>query len=276
MVWCFMYWRCPVCLSPLMLQQSTYRCINGHTHDKAKEGYVNLLLAHKKKSLDPGDSKAMLLSRRLFLEQGHYQPLASALAQRIKEVAQSPSPVLLDIGCGEGYYLEQILQTNPHLAIWGIDIARDAARLAAKRLPHHQFAVASSFDLPIPDNSVDLVTCVFAPVNEQEILRVLKPNGLWLWVRPGANHLQQLRDLIYTQARLHNTDLTLPSTFQVLEPQTVKYSLVLSQTASISALLEMTPYYWSASQQIQQLVKQLETLEVQIDFQIIALQKSYI
>lgn len=50
---------------------------------------------------------------------------------------------------------------------------------------------------------MDLVTCVFAPVNEQEILRVLKPNGLWLWVRPGANHLQQLSDPIYTQARLH-------------------------------------------------------------------------
>ena len=136
-----MHWRCPVCHLPLVLHQSTYSCSNQHSYDRAKEGYVNLLLAHRKKSADPGDTKAMLMSRRLFLEQGHYQPLALALAQHIQTANLTPQSVLLDIGCGEGYYLQQIATQNPELTIWGIDIARDAARMAAKRLPMMQFAV---------------------------------------------------------------------------------------------------------------------------------------
>ena len=268
-----MNWRCPVCHSPLLLEQKSYRCANGHTHDLAKEGYVNLLLAHKKKSADPGDSKAMLLNRRMFLEQGHYQPLAAALAQRITELTSVQPQVLLDIGCGEGYYLNQIAQTNPHLAIWGIDIARDAARLAAKRLPVMHFAVASSADLPVANESVDIVTTVFAPINEVEVMRVLKPKGLWFWVRPGANHLYQLRELIYTQARLHTTELKLPETLEVVTIQPVQYLLNLHHASSIAALLAMTPYYWSASVETQHDINQLNHLEVQVDFQVVILQK---
>ncbi|WP_020559126.1 putative RNA methyltransferase [Thiofilum flexile] len=268
-----MYWRCPVCHSPLKLENTTYRCANGHTHDQAKEGYVNLLLAHQKKSLDPGDNKAMLLSRRLFLEQGHYQPLADALAQYITELTASRPQVLLDIGCGEGYYLNHIAQANPALSIWGIDIARDAARLAAKRLPTLHFAVASSAHLPVADESADIITTVFAPISEAEITRVLKPQGSWLWVRPGTKHLYQLRDLIYTQARLHSTDLKLPDTLQLLSTHPIQYSLNLNNSSSIAALLAMTPYYWSASLETQERINQLNQLTIQIDFQILQLKK---
>lgn len=271
-----MDWRCPVCHTTLKLENTIYRCINSHTYDRAKEGYVNLLLAHKKKSADPGDSKAMLLSRRMFLEQGHYQPLADALAQTIANYAQGQAQTLLDIGCGEGYYLDQIIQNNPSLQIWGIDIARDAARFAAKRLPSMHFAVASSADLPLADNSVDIVTTVFAPINEAEVVRVLKPNGIWLWVRPGANHLYQLRDLIYAQARLHNTELALPHSLQLLSTQPIQYVLSLQDSKSIEALLAMTPYYWSASLETQQTVKHLSQLTIQVDFQLLALKKSII
>ena len=37
--------RCPVCEEPLLRQERSYRCTNGHLFDIARKGYVNLLLA---------------------------------------------------------------------------------------------------------------------------------------------------------------------------------------------------------------------------------------
>lgn len=80
-----MHWRCPVCHELLHVKGASLTCSNQHTFDRAKEGYVNLLLANKKKSSDPGDSKPMLVSRRQFLQQGFYAPLADALAATIDQ-----------------------------------------------------------------------------------------------------------------------------------------------------------------------------------------------
>src|SRR5215471_11482909 len=67
---------CPVCHEPLTNLGPLYQCPKGHTFDIAKQGYVNLLLAHQRKSKQPGDNKEMILARTHFLEQGYYQPIS--------------------------------------------------------------------------------------------------------------------------------------------------------------------------------------------------------
>lgn len=74
---------CPVCSSPLEASAKTYRCLNNHSYDTAKEGYVNLLLANQKHSREPGDSKEMLEARTSFLNKGYYKPLARSAASLI-------------------------------------------------------------------------------------------------------------------------------------------------------------------------------------------------
>jgi len=74
---------CPVCSSPLSLEGRSYYCVNNHSYDISKEGYVNLLLANQKQSRDPGDSKEMLEARKSFLNRGYYKPLARAVASII-------------------------------------------------------------------------------------------------------------------------------------------------------------------------------------------------
>ena len=76
---------CPICQNSLIQHQPSqgYYCKNKHHFDKAKEGYLNLLPVQHKKSKEPGDSQAMMRSRRHFLEAGYYQPLAKALANLI-------------------------------------------------------------------------------------------------------------------------------------------------------------------------------------------------
>jgi 23S rRNA (guanine745-N1)-methyltransferase len=41
-------------------------CENGHPFNIAKEGYVNLLLSHQRKSKHPGDDPDMVMARRRF------------------------------------------------------------------------------------------------------------------------------------------------------------------------------------------------------------------
>jgi 23S rRNA (guanine745-N1)-methyltransferase len=74
---------CPLDGKPLSLNERSWHCDNNHSYDVAKQGYVNLLPVQNKRSKDPGDSKAMVQARREFLEQGHYQPLAQALANTV-------------------------------------------------------------------------------------------------------------------------------------------------------------------------------------------------
>ena len=72
---------CPVCKEELKLDGRTYRCINNHCFDCAKQGYVNLLQSNKSKSKRHGDDKRMVAARTAFLSRGYYDPLISAVAE---------------------------------------------------------------------------------------------------------------------------------------------------------------------------------------------------
>ncbi|WP_449291493.1 putative RNA methyltransferase [Nonomuraea marmarensis] len=76
------YLICPVCRADLRLGESTLRCVQGHTFDVAKQGYVSLLVG----SRPPGtaDSAAMVAARAEFLDAGHYAPLTAAVAETVK------------------------------------------------------------------------------------------------------------------------------------------------------------------------------------------------
>ena len=71
---------CPLDGAPLQCQGSAWCCPAGHSFDIASQGYANLLPVHKKRSLDPGDSKEMVAARRRFLNAGFYQPIAAAVS----------------------------------------------------------------------------------------------------------------------------------------------------------------------------------------------------
>ncbi len=65
---------------------------------------------------------------------------------------------MLDVGCGEGYTVEEINNRFPDIIIEGSDIEDDMVLLASRNLSHINFNVESSCDLQRKDNSFDLVT----------------------------------------------------------------------------------------------------------------------
>ncbi|MFR8727571.1 MAG: putative RNA methyltransferase [Dysosmobacter sp.] len=157
--------RCPVCGGPLDREERVYRCADRHSYDIAKEGYTYLLPPNQKHSADPGDDKAMSAARRDFLSKKYYAPLLNTLCSRILPLV-GEHPVILDAGCGEGYYTAGIraalTAAGKTPAIAGIDISKSILRLAAKREKQVEFAVASCYHLPFADETADLLLDCFS------------------------------------------------------------------------------------------------------------------
>ena len=262
---------CPICTELLTLNSSatSYQCQNQHCFDIAKDGYLNLLPVQHKGSKEPGDNKQMMTARRAFLEAGFYAPMAKAVAMMIN--ANSPEHqalTLLDIGCGEGYYSRNIAYhcpQNPPIALHGVDIAKFAIAAAAKKQPTARFIVASSNRLPYPKQTFDWLLKVFAPANDDELKRLLKPAGFLLTVTPGPRHLWQLKQFIYSDVREHALDAPLPVDFVSIDSLRLRYQITPDADQRI-ALLQMTPFAWRANKSCQQTLKDAPAFSIDTDF----------
>jgi len=262
---------CPICQSPLMqhIPSKGYYCKKKHHFDMAKEGYLNLLPVQHKKSKEPGDSRAMMRSRRNFLEAEYYLPMAKAIAALIDKNKTESSPMhILDMGCGEGYYsrqLEAFCENSEDLDLHGIDIAKNAIFAAAKKQDNARFIVASNKRLPYTDNFFDLLLRVYAPSNDDEVKRILKPEGLLLTVTPGPRHLWQLKEFIYKKVNEHDITVELPEGFKEIESQRISYSIKPDQDNRM-ALLQMTPFAWRAKAEMLNTIQKATGLEIETDF----------
>jgi 23S rRNA (guanine745-N1)-methyltransferase len=244
---------CPVCAAPLTREERAFRCANGHSFDLARQGYVHLI-----GSRHPGDTKPMLQARRAFLAAGHYRPLADALAdlalahlasQRAARPAGAAPPAILDAGCGEGYYIGRLCRTLADAGIaarcFGLDVAKEAVRMAAAHAPEVQFLVADiKGRLPFADASLDVLLNVFAPRNPAEFARVLAPGGLLLVAIPTPAHLAELRAIlpllaIEDQKREHVL-AQLAGAFALAASRELAYELALDP-AEARLLITMTP-----------------------------------
>ena len=143
------YYLCPLCQQALTLTDKTYRCVNNHSFDKAKQGYVNLLPVQFKHSKAPGDNKEMVVARRAFLDKQFYQPLVDKMLALYQQYAKQDLP-LLDAGCGEGFYTHQH-KTNKN-QVYGVDIAKETIKIAAKRYQDCHFSVGTLSKLSFDDN----------------------------------------------------------------------------------------------------------------------------
>jgi 23S rRNA (guanine745-N1)-methyltransferase len=216
-----------------------------------------------KHSAEPGDNKQMMQARREFLEAGYYEPMAKAVAMMVN--ASHPTH-LLDLGCGEGYYSRAIeAYCSNAMVLHGVDIAKFAIAAAAKKQANARFIVASANRLPYADQYFDFVLRVFAPSNEHELRRILKPSGLLLTVTPGPRHLWQLKEFIYAEVKEHALENDLPQGFERMDMQRISYKIAPNSQQRID-LLQMTPFAWRANESVRQAIKDAAELEIETDF----------
>lgn len=273
---------CPVCFAkggvePLNRKEHTYVCEKGHSFDRAKSGYVNLLLPGEKHSKVPGDNQVMVAARQKFLNKGYYQPLADAvgncLFQSLSVLPHQPPYTILDAGCGEGYYTNHMRNVLTHqnvsFRMFGIDISKIALDKAAKRDKITEYAVASIFHLPEDDASLDALTILFAPYSPEETQRVLKPDGLLLLVVPGERHLLELKNAVYDKPYVNEVKDEALDGFDLLDHRHLEYPMELSCNEDIENLFTMTPYYYKTTKENQQRLSALNFLRVTASFEIL-------
>ncbi|MDC4699011.1 methyltransferase domain-containing protein [Acinetobacter baumannii] len=261
---------CPVCRQRLELVSKTWRCEQGHSYDIAKQGYVNLHVVQHKHSKNPGDTPESIDARRAFLQGGYYQPLQQAVVHLLKDLK---AKMVLDIGCGEGYYTSAMQQVVEQCI--GVDIAKNAVQRAAKLNDKVTWVVGTGATLPVIDQSMDVCTSLFSPIPQTEILRVLKDDGYLIVVTPATNHLYAMREALFEQVNPHTPQKfveQLQDLFELKEQQVIDAPLVLDQQA-LKNLIAMTPYAYKASPERRMQLEQKAHLQVTASFQIYLFQK---
>jgi 23S rRNA (guanine745-N1)-methyltransferase len=288
---------CPVCKESLHANESnkSLSCVNNHSFDRARQGYLNLLLAHKKKSKNPGDSQEMVIARQAFLNSNFYRPISDSLNQIIVELvlklkdqfaqseelneeAHGPCQVL-DIGCGEGYYSQRLHHSlSDHQIdhkLFGLDISKDAVIAAAKRAKaeddkESEWLVASAIDIPLQAHSIDIATCLFTRLMPESYHKVIKQDGFFICVNTGEKHLIELREKLYEEITKAEFDpvKNMGEDFELVDHQQVSYQNTLSSQQQIQDLLLMTPHNWRTKADKKESLASLEELTVTIDAQI--------
>lgn len=269
----FNFLSCPVCHNPLVRHERVLSCARGHSFDIASKGYVHLLLSQDKHSKDPGDSKEMAQARKRFLDKGYYAPLAQALCDETKKLLPQntpESPLVVDAGCGDGYYTHALhrsfVESSMAIQLYGLDISKEAIRLAAGRCKEINFVVASLFKIPLLSEAAHVLINAFAPASDSEFARVLKKQGHLVTVIPGRDHLFELKSVLYEKPYLNDEkEPELPS-FTREKQVRVKQFIHIPSPEDLQDLVLMTPYYWKTPKEGLERLGKLSSLKTTIDF----------
>jgi 23S rRNA (guanine745-N1)-methyltransferase len=183
---------CPVrdCRLPLNREETRLLCPRGHSFDVARSGYVNLLQPQDRRSDQPGDTADAVAGRRRLHDLGVTEPLLRGIASI---AAAKSEDIVLDAGCGDGFYLGSLARESGFDA-HGVDISTAAIDAAARRYPACEWIVANAdLQLPYADRSFSLVLSITARMNPAEFRRVLFNDGRVLIAIPAPQDLIELR-----------------------------------------------------------------------------------
>jgi 23S rRNA (guanine745-N1)-methyltransferase len=233
---------CPVrgCGAPLARADRALVCPRGHRFDRARSGYHNLLQPQERRSRRPGDSAAALAARRRLFDGGHGDWLVPHLLAAFDALRLPPGATVLDVGCGEGFYLGTLARER-RIEAYGLDISAPAVDLAARRYPSATWIVANADrTLPYAAGSFDLALALTSRLNPGELRRVLAPaapasphsgGGFLLLAVPAADDLVELRSAVLGEGRLRDrlqpALASLAAQFELVRHVTVRTRLCL-------------------------------------------------
>jgi 23S rRNA (guanine745-N1)-methyltransferase len=209
---------CPVrdCRLPLARESKQLVCGRGHSFDAARSGYFNLLQPQERRSKQPGDTSEAVQGRRRLHDLGVTMPLLLGIAEMVHA---SREDVVLDAGCGDGFYLGTLARETGFDA-HGVDISTAAIDAAARRYPECEWIVANADRfIPYADKSFSLILSITARMNAGEFRRVLREDGRLLVAIPAPDDLIELRGA--GRDRVERTAETFAGEFKLLEQRRV-------------------------------------------------------
>lgn len=273
--------KCPVCQEKLIKTDNTFKCEKNHSYDISSKGYTNMLLANQRHSINPGDSKEMILSRVRFLEKDYYHILRKTILDTINKYASWDSFSFCDLACGEGYYTNYLhtkLNENHKVSSVGIDISKYAIieackKKRAEKLENIDYFIGNLMNLPFNSSSFDFMLNCFALLDEKEFHRVLKENGYFIRVLPDADHLLGIKEVLYKNVILNVMKEKTINGFTLVDEIHIKDDITLKSKEEIYDLFTMTPYYYKTSKESINKLLSLNTLKTRISFVLLVYKK---
>jgi 23S rRNA (guanine745-N1)-methyltransferase len=227
---------CPVrgCHLAVAREEKRIVCPQGHSFDIARSGYINLLQPQERRSKNPGDTADAVAARRRLHDRGVTEPLLHGIAGMIHA---DPGDVVLDAGCGDGFYLGSLAREIGFDA-HGVDISIPAVDAAARRYAPVEWIVANADRfLPYADRSFSIVLSVTGRMNAEEFRRVLRDDGRLLTALAAPDDLIELRGT--GRDRVERTVETFAKDFDLADRRRVTATADLDTAAVEDVLLSI-------------------------------------
>ena len=244
---------CPVCRNELIKVDNSYKCLNKHNFDISKQGYINL---NMRNSTNTGDNSEMINARRDFLDKGYY----SFLLNEVNKLLHKEDK-LVDLACGEGYYTSKFICEDKV----GIDLSKQGLKIASKNDPNTIYLLNSIFHNPLEDKCADKVITIFAPIAKEEIVRILKDDGLFILVKPNEKHLYELKQVLYDNPYLNEIEDINIEGLKLDKEIKIDNHTVLNNN-DLHNLFMMTPYYNTTSPTDKEKLNSIDELDVTFSF----------
>lgn len=140
----------------------------------------------------------------------------------IKLLRPASSASLLDVSCGEGILLREIIKLNIGIEVYGLDISYTAVEIARKNAPTAKIIQADGQKIPFPDGHFDYVTCLGSlehylnpELGLKELLRVSKRKAKFIIVLPNSVSIDLFLEVFKTGDKPR-------SDFQIIERTAAK------------------------------------------------------
>lgn len=222
------------CHEPLTRADGGLACPRGHSFDVARSGYINLLQPQERRSKHPGDTADAVAARRRLHARGVTEPLLEAIAGLANLTIDD---VVLDAGCGDGYYLGSMALSTKCEA-HGVDISIPAIDAAARRYPGCQWIVGNADRfLPYPERTFTHVLSITARMNATEFRRVVRDDGRLLVAIPAPDDLVEVRGV--GRDRVARTVETFSAGFTPIDQRRVTTVAGLDRNAVHDVLLSI-------------------------------------
>ncbi|WP_185971041.1 methyltransferase domain-containing protein [Alkalicoccobacillus porphyridii] len=238
--------QCPICNESMKLHEfKSLLCLNKHTFDFAKQGYVHLTTRANDRLYT---RKLFEARRKMILSSAIYDPLHQVLSEAIESISLKN---VLDAGSGEGSHLHRLIESRQQsfeLSV-GLDLSKEGIKLAATHDENKLWVVGDLANLPFTKQSFDCILSILSPSNYQEFKRILTPNGIVIKVVPGRYYLQELRQHFNDQPTSYSNSETTSlfnENFNLINKHKLSYQVSLLED-QMKSLLEMTPLLWKAS-----------------------------
>lgn len=116
---------------------------------------------------------------------------------------------LLDVACGGGYFLRELHRFyGDSVRFNGIDLSNEALKIATREFPKADYEISVAENMPFEPQSFDVVTCLgslehFLNIGQalKEVLRVLKPQGVFMAMVPNIMWYQDILAVLFTKSR---------------------------------------------------------------------------